>query len=245
MKKLAFLLFIATTFLFTGCINIIEELFLNKDGSGKYTVTMDMSALMSEEMRSMMKMMMQQQEGAEEMPFGGELPQELDTVIYIKDMNPEQFKKLERPEVFETAFMHMEISESKEKLVINMGLDFKDISDIEYFNEKLNEMTAAGAGPGALSGFLPQGGNMFQLKGKKLTRLPNKSDGVEMSEEELSMMRMMFVDASFKTIYHFPKKAKKTSMEGADIDGNTLTVERPFVDIIEGKSDVSGWIKFK
>lgn len=44
MKKIvALILGAGLLFLNTGCFDIVEEVFLNKDGSGKYLVTMDLS----------------------------------------------------------------------------------------------------------------------------------------------------------------------------------------------------------
>ena len=61
MKRLTLLVMLSFGLLFTGCIDIVEEVFINKDGSGKYLVTMDMSSLMGPEMKGMMQEMMQQE----------------------------------------------------------------------------------------------------------------------------------------------------------------------------------------
>ena len=248
MNRIAVLLIAALSFTFTGCIDVIEQLFMNKDGSGKYVMTMDMSTIMSEEMRGMIEMMMQQEGAADQNPFGEGMPEELDSLFYFKDVNPDAVKKLDRPEVFEKAYMHIQMSQSKELFVMELGLDFKDISDIEYFNSKISEVAGEQMGGAFGPGMFGGGGNskMFGLQGKKLTRYPASGSGdLPMSEEEKSMMRMMFMDASYRTEYVFPKKVKKTSMVGAEIEGNKLTLERPLIDVIEGKGDMAGWIKFK
>ena len=249
MNRIALLLIVALSFTFTGCIDVIEKILMNKDGSGKYTMTMDMSTIMSQEMRGMIEMMMQQQGEEGDNPFGDGMPEEMDSMFYFKDVNPEAIASLDRPEVFEKAYMHIQVSQSKELFLMEVGLDFKEVADIDYFNKKIGEiagdqMGGAGFGPGMFTG----GGNgpMFGIKGKKLTRYPAPETGeLPMSEEEMGMMRMMFMDASYKTEYVFPKKVKKTSMVGAEVEGNTLTLERPLIDIIEGKGDMAGWIKFK
>ncbi|HHJ51239.1 MAG TPA: hypothetical protein ENJ88_10125 [Phaeodactylibacter sp.] len=48
------LIALLASFFFTGCIDILEELHLNADGSGTYALTTDMSAFMSPEMKELM-----------------------------------------------------------------------------------------------------------------------------------------------------------------------------------------------
>ena len=52
---------------FTSCINIIEKLKLNKNGSGTYAMTIDMGRL-----AGMMKMMGQDGEGMDELMHSGD-----------------------------------------------------------------------------------------------------------------------------------------------------------------------------
>lgn len=61
-RLLTYLVVIAMALCFTSCINIIEKLKLNKNGSGTYAMTIDMGRL-----AGMMKMMGQDGEGMDEL----------------------------------------------------------------------------------------------------------------------------------------------------------------------------------
>ena len=245
MNRLLMVALLAT-FLFTGCIDIVEELYLNADGSGTYTITTDMSAFMSQEMKDLMNA---GEENGEEQGQEEEPPIEIDSVLMLKDLNPEAFAALERPEVFKTASMHLIMSDSQEKMIITYQLDFENIDDINYFRQHLaafsedEEMGMASGG-----GMLPSvDANLFGMKGKKtLIRYAAENSGQEeLSEEDLSMMEMMFSDGTYKTIYHFPGKVKSTTIPDAKIEGNTLSLEVPVLDVMKGEAKLDGSIKFK
>ena len=242
MKRLTLLVMLSFGLLFTGCIDIVEEVFINKDGSGKYLVTMDMSSLMGPEMKGMMQEMMQQE--GEDDPSMENI--ELDSMIYFKDINPEMLEELERPDVFKSAFMHMQMSDSKEMMVIEFGLDFKDISDIDYFNKNLDKLGEGNPmGGGIDGGLLPKVDKLFSLNGKTLTRHPTPEGSEMFSDEEMEFASMMFATATYKTVYHFPGKVKKTSIPGAKIQGNELVVEESMINIIKGEAKLDGTVKFK
>lgn len=61
-RLITYLMVITMALCFTSCINIIEKLKLNKDGSGNYAMTIDMGRL-----AGMMKMMGQETEGMDEL----------------------------------------------------------------------------------------------------------------------------------------------------------------------------------
>ncbi len=65
------------------------------------------------------------------------------------------------------------------------------------------------------------------------------------NDETMQMMKMMLADASHKIIYHLPGKVKKTNISNARIEGKDLFVESSLLETMDGKSDLSGWIKFK
>ncbi len=234
------------TFLFTGCIDIVEELFLNADGSGTYTITTDMSAFMSQDMKDLLSEGEEEGNDREE----EEPPIEVDTVIMLKDLNPEAFAALEKPEIFKAASLHLEMSDSQEKMILTYSLPFKHVDDINYFRENLSQFTDEGdmgmATGGA--GMLPSvTSKLFGMKGKKtLIRYAQSNEEQEaLSEEDISMMEMMFADGTYKTVYHFPGKVKKTTIPNAQINGNVLTVEAPLLDVMKGEAKLDGEIKFK
>ncbi len=235
------LIALLASFFFTGCIDILEELYLNADGSGTYTLTTDMSAFMSPEMKELMNAANEEENGQEE-----EAPLEIDSVIMLKEVNPEAFAALERPEVFKTARMHLIMSDSREKMIISYILDFDNIEDINYFRQHVSAFSEEEMD--MFAGGLLQTDDLrfFSMDGKK-TLIRHDTDTVqeELSEEELSMMEMMFSDGTYKTIYHFPGKVKSTTIPNAKIEGNTLVAEAPLLDMMKGEAQLAGAIKFK
>lgn len=233
------------TFLFTGCIDIVEELYLNADGSGTYTITTDMSAFMSQEMKDLLDT---GEENGEEQEQEEEIPIEVDSVLMLKDLNPKAFAALERPEVFKTASMHLIMSDSQEKMLISYQLDFDNIDDINYFRQHLSAFAEGEEMDMASGGMFPGiDTRLFSMKGKKtLIRYAAENSGQEeLSEEDLSMMEMMFSDGTYKTVYHFPGKVKSTTIPNAKIEGNTLSLAVPVLDVMKGEAKLDGSVKFK
>ncbi|MEM1218121.1 MAG: hypothetical protein AAGH79_04385 [Bacteroidota bacterium] len=243
--KLSNLLLIALCSLtLTSCVDFLEELFMNKDGTGTYRFTIDVSALMDLDMNQLQEMMGQQ--GGEATPEL-DLPESMDSTINFASIAGEQLKSLERPEVFENAKMDIKMNKANKELIFALNLDFEDIADIAYFNENMGKIAGEGlegmAGLGGLAG----GANMlFTKKGKTITReSPGETPDIPMEGQEMEMLKMFLASATYKSVYHFPKKVKKTTMQGAFIDGNTLTLERSFLDVLEGNGKLDGTIKYK
>ena len=263
MKKILFVLLVSLTFVSTGCINILEEMFLNKDGSGKYHITIDMSALMEESTRSMLQGFAQA-EGAETPEAGMELP-ETDTLIMLKDMPAEQRSELSRPDFYDKVSMRIQSSEEKELLKIGFVLDFENADDIDYFLKNIDKMfdnmdtgtenpmaaMGGGGGGGMFGGMLPDSGGkdyrLFDIGKKVLKRkkAPAPGDMPQEMEEGMAMMKMFLAGAEYKTVYHFPGSIKSATNADAKIDGKTLTIKTDLLKVMEGEADLSTEVKFK
>lgn len=249
MKKwIIFPLIALVSFGLTGCFDIVEEFHLNKNGSGKYNVTMDMSSLMSD---GMMKGMLKEQLKGEMGEDEGEtedLPMEKDTVIYLKDSPGFDNATAEEQKLIEKIVMHMTMSESKEKMLINISFPFDKVSDIEAITQAMQKIGGGeqlgGIMPGG-SGLMPGGESKFLLKKGMLTRTPAPKMEKGEDEDGLEMMKMFLGTASFKTIYHLPGKVKKVSIPNAEVEGSTVTVTNTLLDLLEGKAKIDGDIKFK
>jgi hypothetical protein len=242
--SLAFLL-AAFALTFTGCIEIFENFYLNKDGSGRYEVSMDMSALMSQEFKDMMASFSEEAEEEDKEPV------EVDTAINFASIDPDKVRKLSRPEVFENATLHIEMSDSKERMVMTTTVNFKTIEDIDYFNKHsadIMENMGDGGGLGISSGgMLPQATKLFSLKGRKLTRANADPGGGNLMDGggDMEMVRMMMSDAIYTTTYHLPGQVKKTSIPGARVEGSQVIVENDFLELLEGNVRQDGTIQFK
>jgi len=253
MKKFSLcgIVFLACTF--TGCINIIEELFLNKDGSGIYSITMDASAIMEGGgLRGMMQGLGDQ--GGENPMADLEGPIEMDTTMYFKDAPADFASEMSHPELLDRISIHQIISEEKEVMKTVFTLDFEKVSQINYFLEDFSKFSMQNQEMAALGGMMEGvvGGKtlndepLYTHMKKMLSRakLETKSKDSE-NDETFQMMKMMLADASHKLIYHLPGKIKKTNIKNARIEGKDLFIESSLLDAMDGKSDLSGWIKFK
>ena len=251
MKQLFFLLGFCLLF-FSSCIDILEELHLNKDGSGKYAVTMDMSALMEfGNMKDMLNQMGGEEGEVAPVPDDDE-PIEMDTLMYFKDAPDSVKQKLSDPKLAEKAFIKMQMSDANKKMIMTFGIDFEKVSDIDHFLKNIDKLQGDNPASGMLGngggGFFPNTGaaNLFKYGKKYLERLPiPKPDSEELSDEDMQMMQMMFADANYTTIYHFPGKVKKTTIPNAVVDGKTLSLSVPLMDVMEGKAKMEGITKFK
>lgn len=243
---------------FTSCINILEEMFLNKDGSGKYAMTIDMSALMEPSTREMLKGFAQG-EDAEIQEEENILPTEVDTLMMFKDMPAEMRGELSRPDFYNKVAMKMVASESKEIMKITFQLDFDDADDIDYFLKNMdklmatggedNPLGALGAGGEGIGGLIPSAGRdyrLFDISSKLLKRYKAPAPAENMEEDEnMAMMKMFMTGAEYTTVYHFPGKVKSATNPNAKVDGKTVTIKGDLLQMMEGKADMSTEIKFK
>lgn len=237
MKNLTYLLLLISSFALTGCIETLEEIFLNKDGSGEYSLTFDMSEMLS---NPMMKSMIEEaaKEGGADavgLDFG-----ETDTLMTMGDGSGG---------IMDKVVMHLLMSDSAGKFMMNMTLPFDNVEEIAEFQETLAAEGGeqAGSNPmgGMGSGFMMPGG-LLKLKKRTLTRMPAPETENDMfSGEDGEFMKMFFAGAAYKTVYHLPGQVKSSTIEGAKIDGKTLTIETSLLDIIDNKAKLDGEIVFK
>lgn len=237
MTKNIFLLLVACSFFLTSCIETLEEIYLNKDGSGKYNITFDMSEFFS---NPMMKGLIEEaaKEDGEE---GGFELGEADTLIYFGEGGMAEG-------VMKDAVMRMQMSDSLGTFLISINFPFENVGQIDEFFQKLRE-EGAGADAGAMGGMssLMMPGGKFAFKKKRLTRLQAEDGGENelFAGEDGEFVKMFFSGGTHTTVYHLPGKVRKTTIEGAEVDGNTVTVERPLIDLMEGKVGMDGEIRFK
>jgi len=168
---------------FTGCIDIIEEVFLNKNGSGKYTMRMDMSGMMGmiKMMSEMGEMMPGDEEDTEESEkedagLDAMLEQGVDSVMYLKDASADILKQFDdNPGFADKVNMRMNVNPDENIFQIDFNLDFEDMDDIDYFfknfenimammsdgeDEEGSELDMLGMGGGGMGAGSPLGGIM-------------------------------------------------------------------------------------
>ncbi len=244
MKYLPGFILIMFSIIFTGCFDILEDLSLNADGSGKYSITFDMDGIINDPM--MKEMILESVKKDANLALGENEKIVIDSTVYMKD-DPQFAKFKDNKALWETAKMHMVVNEETGKMFVNFGFDFDEVGDIDAFFKNLNDNSDS---QNMFAGFdqIVSGSN-FLFKKKSLTRMPaTKSDDSikdNFGEEDLAMLKMFMTDSNLKTTYSFPGAVKKSSIPNAVVNKNEVTVSIPLLDLMEGKAMMDGEIKFK
>jgi hypothetical protein len=236
------LVFFAT--IFTGCFDILEDISVNKDGSGSYSLTFDMNEIMNDPFMKGMLLEMVKNEGSVDV---GELENiAIDSTIYFRE-DPQFVKYKDNKTLWETAKMHMVVNEEKGKMFINFGFDYNNVEDIASFFKSFSE---SGDAQQMFAGFDQiVSGSTFVFKKKSLKRLPSSNNGdslaANFNEEDLAMTKMFVANAKLKTSYHFPGRVKKSSIPNSVIENNKVSVDISLMDLMEGNAKMDGEIKFR
>jgi hypothetical protein len=198
--------FVALLFL-GGCINITEEVFLEKDGSGKYVMTLDMEKMM--EMMEMAK-------------------------AFAPDSLQDQSLDLNMMDSLENAMGDLStvpgITEftkgKKDKNTYEISFRFKDIRALNEAMRKRNQKATATEDAYA---FNP---GTFEFRDTTSFGLNNIMKELDQSQTDsvmaaMEMMRTIMGDMTYNTIYHFPGKVTNFTNKNAtlDPDGKTLRLQ--------------------
>lgn len=233
----------------SSCINIFEDIFLNKDGSGRYELRFDLSDMMNNPMLDgLMDEFSSDSTAQEETNMFGTTAE--DTTVTLLSVAQESGKTIERPEFWEQVTMRTKMDEESGEYYLKFTVPFEELDDVSYFYGRFqdympedgdNEMFGQGGVlPSALS---------FTLKRRELTRTTRFAGAGEelgsMDEEEKQMMSMFFTGATYETVYHLPGRVKKTDFPNAAVNGKEITVRTPLLDILEGHAEMDGSVKFR
>jgi hypothetical protein len=245
VKKVFLLLVAVASLTLTGCLHIVEEVTVKKDGSGSYSMELDMS-----EMKGMMDML----KGMDGM--------DTDSTAIAED-NEEMGMGEDDPSM---AMLGNEISQVAGSLVGIPGLsNIEEVNDTSTFKFGYKfdfaNVDALNAALRAIhkEKYEGQGGDVFSFSGKKFERKEEGDLSKEIQqalaegdegEEGMEMVKMFFADMSYKQIYHFPDRTIKKSSNGlSELSDNdhTLTITiKPFdEEQMAGKPSVGTQVKLK
>jgi hypothetical protein len=234
----------------TSC-NFTEEIYVNNDGTGKFSIQMDGSALMAM--------------AGKEIENNPDANKVIDSTFSFKDVfaaKKDSISKLpaeqqERLKKLENFTMGMKMNAAEQQMLFTMATDFKSVGELEDAMSSMSSMSALGkdidkSNPLAQAEGI--GNNNSKLKytydGKKFTRKATlfKKEVVETGNDSLSEAYNMIFESSTYTIkYHFPKKIKKVSSSNAVIsdDKKTVTIEYPFMDYMKEPEKLNFEIEFE
>ena len=239
MNRITFLLALLSTLLFSSCFDIVEDIYINKKGNHKYTLTFDMNNLMVDPMLKDAVLESLKKEAGMSLDEQGRLA--VDSTSYFKDDPKFKAAKISK-KVKESAKLHMLVNEAKEQMILKIDFEFEDVSEIATFFDTMKDSEEMGKTIGEPSLFVF--GGKYKMGKKNLKRLPSPKN--ELGDVEgMEMIKMMMSNATYTTNYYLPGKVKKSDFNNSRFDNKRVTVINSLVDVMENKVDLTGEIKFK
>lgn len=236
MKRLVFTLLITTATILAGCFDITEEIFLQKNGSGKYLSTIDLR-----QMKDMVNMLKAFAPDSAKQDSGGELGG-LDSLQSM-------WKELETvPGITEIK------REKKEEWVYLISFRF---ANLKALNEAMTKRRKAEDQPlaGDFYSFSPGSfscndtslaGMNDMMKGMGPGAKPDstQSDSTVMA---LNMMKSFMGEMKYTCIYHLPGKVSSFTNKKAKLseDGKTVTLALNLTDDADSVKTLVNQIKYK
>ena len=207
MKKIIVVLLSAL--LLSGCLDITEEVFLEKDGSGRYVTTIDMS-----KMQEMLEMFKSFSPDAKE---GGNM--DLSNLDSMQNMMGDLSGV---PGISEVR------KERVDSNIFRVSFRFRDVRALNDAMRKRNEKQAT---MGDMYSFSPGSFTCNDTTMMGLNKAMQEMNGEVGASDSMAMaMQMiqgMMGDMTYRTIYHFPGKVSSFSNQEAKLseDGKTLRLE--------------------
>ena len=225
-----------------------EEIYINDDGSGKFALNADASAIMS-----MIPNDSLGDKGMKTMDstfaFRDIFNNKKDSIAKLSKEEQARLKKLEN------FSMHINMNAEQKQLVFGVLSDFKNVSELQDAMSTMSEIKnidkskKAEAAPA-----VDFGKNNSQLSytynGKKFTRKATvgKNQVKEsMRDSAMAAYKVIYDQSSYVINYHFPKKVKKVSNPNAlfSEDRKTITIEYPFMDYIQDPEKLNFEVTFE
>ena len=244
------LCFVALTIIstLTSCFDTVEEFTFNDDGSGSYSMKVDMIK-MFEMMGSMLN----------DSSFGGgSKDQTVDSTWSMqKDIDAAQNLSSEEKNFFRNGQTHLEVNLPTKKMYFQFDMPFKNQSDFQKYypntpkalsNLKSDEKKSAddSTSSGSMGGFnlTPKGdatavNQFFDIKtGQGFFERKIKKEELKKyfeSDSMMTQMKPMLGNVYCSTILHFQRPVKSVSNPYATIsdDKKTVTFKFPFSDYTE------------
>lgn len=241
MKFLKFILPVFVIFCFTGCLDIVEDVSIKKDGSGTLVMDMDMS-----QMVEMLKTYMSQEDLAKK---GME---KMDTTIYLKDIVdtsksiPADKKALLRP-----GSVHVKLNLDEKVFTTHMQFPFTSLDNLQKLYTTMSDGSMGGAN--LLGGLAPggqDGGSNnpmgqfngiydFTIKDGTMIKKLNQDKWKKLKEDptmaQMQQASSMGVEVLYTTKIEFPRPVKTVDNPLAKLsdDKKTVTLKYNLIDIFE------------
>jgi hypothetical protein len=246
-KLLSFSFLIATL---TSC-TFTENIYINDNGTGKFYVDMDGSALME---------MAGDQIGSQ---MGADAKKDVDTTFTFKQvfeekkdsiakLSPEAQKEIKKLENF---VVNTKMNAEKKQFLMTLSSDFKNVNEMQDILQTLSTLQKLEGGAAPASPFGNGFGNnnsklSYSYDGKKFTRkavIDTQKKAEKAKDSAGDMSKMMFASSTYVVKYHFPKKIKKVSNPNAlfSDDRKSITIQYPFTDYMENPDKLNFDVEFE
>lgn len=241
MKIKKIFLFISSIFLLTSCM-FTEEIYINNNGSGKYSFKIDMG--------DMMKSM-----GDMSAKDSLKKPEVLDTIVFFKDIleeNKDSISKLtendkEIIEAIKDLKLHMHVDEAKNEMLMDFNMDFNDISELKNMEQKIAKAQALNDKKKKDKSIPSNSDVSYIFKDKTFSRNVSLKDLSEDQLNEIKQASSFLEGGLYKIIYHFESEIKSVSFKDAQLsqDKKTMTIEIPMDSIMKHPKLLDFEVKLK
>lgn len=230
-----FWILVISSLLFTGCINITDELFLEKDGSGRYITTIRMDKL--QEMMEMVK------------EFAPDSVKNNDLMATMQDSLQQMMSDLSKvPGISDVK------NENPDKSTVSISFRFRDVNALNAALKKRSSKADGGDYFSYTNGTFSCNDKSVSGMGDLMKELDNSKDSLKLGteapdmdpEQMKTMMKTLGWSPTMTTIYHFPGKVTGFSNKLAKLseDGKTVTLELDLLDDNKEKT-LENQIRFK
>jgi hypothetical protein len=256
MKNLLKFLFLLAPLVLSGCFDILEELWLNKDQSGRYELTITMGA---GPMANMIQMA--QKKSNDSLLALGQSPRPNDTTIFLTNLPDSIQQRMPYPEVLK----NLQIQLKMEKGVkFRFQYTFNHLDSLYQFWETMKAIEEIQQDSNIKKAKIldfPEMGNMQEMlggtpvmhwAGKTFERstLQQEDGGAKMMGEMMEdsdnpMVKMMMRNRSYQLKFHLPRKVKTVSTDGYEVDGKDVFAKFPLTEVMKDRSKLECRIRMK
>ncbi len=238
-KSLFFALFCSILTLFSSCVEVVEEFWFSEDGSGRYSVTVDFSALLRDSV------------------FSKRLEHETDSlrVLGLEMRRDSAFRPFEkwpdslrkrapRPELLRQIEGRVELDLDRKRLLKTIEFGFDSPRDFEQkmrawrAASALVRPSAAGFGEPFFGALAPK----IAFEGREasyffdFSKTENAAVADIFSKKDDPFLSAFLRSAEHRVVLHFPKKIKRLRGEGfLKMDETTAESRRKWIDAVEGQ----------
>lgn len=246
-KLLSFCFLLATL---TSC-TFTENIYVNDNGNGKFSLDMDGSALM--------EMAGDQLSGQ----MGADAKKNIDSTFTFKQLladkkdsiaklSPEVQKEIKK---LEDLTVNLKMNGEKKEFLMAFSKDFKNVNELQDILQAMSTLQKLEGGSSAANPFAGGLGKNnsilnYSYDGKKFTRkaILDKQKAAEKPKDSTAdMSNMIFASSNYVIKYHFPKRIKKVSNPNAlfSDDRKSITIQYPFTDYMENPDKLNFDVEFE